>query len=133
MSFHYIDILGYIGGSILAICNIPQIIQMWATRSADDISYISLCFYILGLILMITYLIGINALAGWVAMILEVVLCVAVIILKYLLSFDSFKLKTVQDGDNCPIEVEDVKENHSHDYDPSNVNLSLVEFKSDQT
>ena len=93
MSVQNIDIFGYIGGIILAICHLPQIHKMWETRSADDLSYSSLAFYLTGLILLFIYMVGIGALAGWICMILEIFLCVFVIGLKFALTFDYFKLK----------------------------------------
>ena len=42
------SILGYVGGSILAIQLVPQIIKVWRSYSAKDISFATLCLNIVG-------------------------------------------------------------------------------------
>lgn len=42
------DILGYLGGSILAIQLVPQIYKVWKRKSASDISYGTLFLNIIG-------------------------------------------------------------------------------------
>lgn len=83
-----LDILGYVGGGILAICHVPQLIKMWETKSADDLSYMHLLWYLIGLILLVIYMVGIQALAGWVSHIFEIAFIAGVIGLKFYLAYD---------------------------------------------
>ena len=93
-TFQIWDIIGFVGGGILAINSMPQIYQMWETKSADSISYTKLLFYLIGLSFLFAYMLLIEALAGWVCLILEIILCLLVILLKFVLSFDWFKEKS---------------------------------------
>ena len=34
----YVDLIGYAAGILLAICFLPQVLQTWKTRRADDVS-----------------------------------------------------------------------------------------------
>lgn len=49
------NILGYIGGCIVSLQGVPQILKIWRNRSADDLSYASLFTYIIGGGLIISY------------------------------------------------------------------------------
>lgn len=53
--YMWIDIIGYVGGSILGIQLIPQIVKVYKTKSGEDISLFFLFLNILGLGLMTTY------------------------------------------------------------------------------
>jgi MtN3 and saliva related transmembrane protein len=55
------DIIGYVGGSMLAIHNVPLLVKIWKTRSTQDLSYTALCIFIIGSILTIIYGILIQA------------------------------------------------------------------------
>ena len=50
-----IDILGYVGGSLVVISLLPQTIKSWKTRSTKDLSLWRYIIYAIGLILWITY------------------------------------------------------------------------------
>ena len=56
----YIDILGYMAGTLVVISILPQIIKSWKTKSTRDISLWRTIIYIVGLILWIAYAIKIN-------------------------------------------------------------------------
>mmetsp|Transcript_23368 Transcript_23368/g.57997 ORF Transcript_23368/g.57997 Transcript_23368/m.57997 type:complete len:125 (-) Transcript_23368:79-453(-) len=81
------DIPGYIGGGILAVCVVPQIIKVFRTRSAKDISFLWSAMYILGLVLTTVYLIGIGATAGYVGTLIEIAVAVFLVLTK--IYFDS--------------------------------------------
>ena len=51
----YPGALAYIGGGILAINNIPQIVKVYRTKSAEDLSYLSLNLNIIGVGFMTVY------------------------------------------------------------------------------
>jgi uncharacterized protein with PQ loop repeat len=50
-----IDIIGYVGGGLLCIQLIPQIIKLHYTRKSRDLSYGFLLSHMLGLFLMTLY------------------------------------------------------------------------------
>lgn len=74
--------LGYTGGAALSICLIPQLIAMWRTKSAGDLSLPWLILYSSGLILSSAYLIYIEAMAAWIPMIIELTLTVTTLASK---------------------------------------------------
>jgi len=51
----YFDISGYIGGGLLSICLIPQIVKVCSSKSAQDISYMWQILAILGLLFIAIY------------------------------------------------------------------------------
>ena len=93
-----LNILGYVGGGIIAICHVPQLIMMWKTKSADDLSYMHLLWYLIGLVLLVIYMIGIQALAGWVSHVFEIAFVVGVIGLKFYLAYDKKKQTVAEES-----------------------------------
>jgi len=51
----FIDILGYLAGTLVVISLLPQTIKSWKTKSTKDLSLSRYIIYIAGLILWITY------------------------------------------------------------------------------
>ena len=74
--------LGYIGGAGLSICLVPQLIVMWKTKSAGDLSLPWLILYSFGLVLSAVYLVYIEAMAAWIPMIAELSLTLLTLALK---------------------------------------------------
>jgi len=52
---NYIDLLGYIAGTLVVISLLPQAIKSWKTRSTKDISLARYIIYVTGLVLWVTY------------------------------------------------------------------------------
>ena len=50
-----IQILGLLAGTITSITFLPQVIKIWKTRSAKDLSLLMLLLLMLGVILWLTY------------------------------------------------------------------------------
>ncbi|MBK8521791.1 MAG: SemiSWEET transporter [Ferruginibacter sp.] len=50
-----IQILGLLAGTITSITFLPQVIHIWKTKSAKDLSLIMLLLLILGVLLWLTY------------------------------------------------------------------------------
>jgi MtN3 and saliva related transmembrane protein len=50
-----IQILGLLAGTITSITFLPQVIKIWKTRSAKDLSLMMLLLLMLGVILWLTY------------------------------------------------------------------------------
>ena len=67
-----LDVVGYIGGILLAVCTLPQIWHMYSTQSASDLQKRFLILYLVGCILTFAYLVAKNAWAAWVTMTVEV-------------------------------------------------------------
>ena len=68
----FFEAIGYIGGVLLAICTLPQIWQMYVTKSAADLQKRFLFLYLAGSILTFVYLVIKDAWATWITMTLEV-------------------------------------------------------------
>ena len=51
----YIDILGYVAGTLVVGSLLPQTIKSWKTKSTKDLSLWRYIIYILGLVLWVTY------------------------------------------------------------------------------
>jgi MtN3 and saliva related transmembrane protein len=51
----YIKILGLLAGTITSITFVPQVVQIWKTKSAKDISIAMLSLLIIGVSLWLTY------------------------------------------------------------------------------
>jgi MtN3 and saliva related transmembrane protein len=73
------EVFGYTGGIVLSICTIPQIIQIFKTKCAKDISIWFAVLYSLGLSLTFVYMVLIGALAGIITMAFETILSFVVI------------------------------------------------------
>lgn len=67
------EIIGYIGGALLAACLFPQFYLIYCTGSARDISLGWTILYVVGLSFSLAYLVLLEALAGWVSMLIELV------------------------------------------------------------
>ena len=83
------QLFGYIGGGVLAICTIPQIITMIKNQSAQDISMLWAVMYCVGLSATLVYMCLINALAGIISISIEVLLSIVIIVLKVTLDHRS--------------------------------------------
>lgn len=79
------DIFGYVGGGILAICMIPQVVKMVRTKSAEDLSLSMTLLYLVGLSLTFVYLLLISATAAWIPIALEILVGIIMIALKVIL------------------------------------------------
>ena len=55
ISMSLIQILGLAAGTITSITFLPQVIHIWKTRSAKDLSLMMLLLLILGVLLWLTY------------------------------------------------------------------------------
>ncbi|WIA20737.1 hypothetical protein OEZ85_005107 [Tetradesmus obliquus] len=76
------DALGYVGGGILALSLLPQVVKLLLTRSAADISLLWSLLYLLGTVLSLVYLLLIDALAGAIPVIFELAGCLLTLSLK---------------------------------------------------
>ena len=58
----FITILGLAAGVLTTIAFLPQMLQIWQTKSAKDVSYVMLIVYMSGLLLWLVYGIILGAL-----------------------------------------------------------------------
>jgi uncharacterized protein with PQ loop repeat len=68
----FFEAIGYLGGILLAICTLPQMWQMYCTKSAADLQKRFLFLYLAGSVLTFVYLVMKDAWAAWITMTLEV-------------------------------------------------------------
>ena len=85
MSDRVRDAMGVVGGVLLAFCLVPQLYKIHRTQSAEDIDYGWTALYSGGLAFNIAYLVLEHALVGWIFLIVELILILAVIAYKLVL------------------------------------------------
>jgi S-adenosylmethionine/arginine decarboxylase-like enzyme/uncharacterized protein with PQ loop repeat len=76
------EIIGYVGGGVLAVALAPQLIKSCMTRSTEDISYMWQAIYIVGLWLNFVYFVMVDAVAAWATLLIEIAVAHALLILK---------------------------------------------------
>ena len=82
MSDRVRDAMGVVGGVLLAFCLVPQLYKIHRTKSAQDIDFGWTALYAGGLAFNIAYLVLEHALVGWIFLIIELALILAVIAYK---------------------------------------------------
>ncbi|KAJ9515488.1 hypothetical protein QJQ45_016476 [Haematococcus lacustris] len=78
-----IDALGVIGGTVVGLCLVPQLIKMVRSQSAQDISYGWTSMYLIGTTLLLVYLIFMGAIAAYIPLVVEIGLLLIVMVLKW--------------------------------------------------
>ncbi|KNE67925.1 hypothetical protein AMAG_13112 [Allomyces macrogynus ATCC 38327] len=78
-----VEAIGYVGGVVLALCLAPQIVQVVRTESAEDISYAWQFLYLVGLAITLAYLVLVDAVAGYVSVIVEIALLLVLVACKW--------------------------------------------------
>ncbi len=58
----FITILGLVAGALTTVAFLPQMFQIWRTKSAKDVSYVMLIIFMSGLLLWLIYGIILGAL-----------------------------------------------------------------------
>lgn len=71
------EIIGYIGGVMSSISFLPQVIKIWKTKSAKDLSMLTLIFLTCNVTLWLSYGVLIGSTPLWLtnAIVLSMVLC----------------------------------------------------------
>ena len=80
--FNYIDLFGFLAASLTTIAFLPQLYKTWKTKSADDVSFIMLILFILGLFCWIIYGLKINSIPILVANTITFIFNFSILILK---------------------------------------------------
>jgi uncharacterized protein with PQ loop repeat len=69
---HFYEALGILGGILLAVCILPQLLHMYITKNAEDMQKRFLVLNVLGCIFTFVYLYVEDAWAAWITMVVEV-------------------------------------------------------------
>ncbi len=83
-SLSSMDILGLIAGSLTTIAFVPQLIKVWKSKSAQDISYVMFIMFIAGIVLWEVYGWGIHSMPVILFNVITFVLGLAILILKFI-------------------------------------------------
>ncbi|HGY5537655.1 MAG: SemiSWEET transporter [Prochlorococcus sp.] len=78
------DILGLIAGSLTTIAFVPQLLKVWKSKSAQDISYVMFIMFIAGIILWEIYGWGIHSMPVILFNVITFVLGLAILVLKFI-------------------------------------------------
>ncbi|AAQ00490.1 MULTISPECIES: SemiSWEET transporter [Prochlorococcus] len=81
------DLLGLVAGTLTTIAFVPQLLKVWNSKSAKDISYVMFIMFILGIVLWEIYGWGIHSLPVILFNVITFFLGLAILILKFI--FDS--------------------------------------------
>ncbi len=77
-----VDWIGLLAGTLTTIAFVPQVVKIWLTKSADDVSYLMFGIFSVGIVLWLAYGIALGAMPIIVANIVTLVLSLMVIALK---------------------------------------------------
>jgi MtN3 and saliva related transmembrane protein len=77
-----VTLLGLAAGSLTTVAFVPQVVKIWRTRSADDISTIMFLLFATGVFLWLLYGIVINSIPIIVSNAITLALAVVIVILK---------------------------------------------------
>ena len=80
--FNYIDLFGFSAASLTTIAFLPQLYKTWKTKSAEDVSLITLILFLTGLLCWIIYGLKINSIPILVANIITFIFNLSILILK---------------------------------------------------
>lgn len=80
------DAIGIVAGVLTTLAFVPQVIRVWRTRSARDLSLASFAIFTAGVALWLLYGVAIDALPVIVANAATLVLAAAILVMK--LAFD---------------------------------------------
>ena len=86
-SLSSIDFLGLIAGTLTTIAFVPQLLRVWNTKSAKDISYVMFILFITGIVLWEVYGWGIHSIPVILFNVITFFLGLTILILKFI--FDS--------------------------------------------
>jgi len=79
------EIVGYVGGVMSSISFLPQVLKIWKTKSAEDLSMLTLIFLTSNVTLWLTYGVLIGSTPLWLtnAIVLSMVLCMIYFKIKF--------------------------------------------------
>lgn len=78
----YVNVIGYVGGGLLGVQSVPQIVKICKTKSTNDISLLFILTNILGLLCMSYFAIFTNQSVLYIPTITSLLLSLSVLALK---------------------------------------------------
>ncbi len=78
------DLLGLVAGTLTTIAFVPQLIKVWTSKSAKDISYVMFILFVTGIVLWEIYGWGIHSLPVILFNVITFVLGIAILVLKFI-------------------------------------------------
>jgi MtN3 and saliva related transmembrane protein len=82
MSFTALNILGFVAGVLTTAAFIPQVLKIWRTRSARDVSLAMYAVFTSGVVLWLAYGLALGSMPIIVANVFTLVLSLAVLVMK---------------------------------------------------
>jgi uncharacterized protein with PQ loop repeat len=82
-----IDVLGYAGGTIIALSAPSQLYKSWKTQSTRDIAWTLMCLYITGIYLLYIYAHLADIMPVWIPCTIEVTSSTLLFMLKFKLDY----------------------------------------------
>jgi len=83
LSPQQLDLLGYVAASCTTLAFMPQLLQVWRSRSARDISAAMYGVFVVGVSLWLVYGLAVGALPIILANGLSLLLAIAVLVMKW--------------------------------------------------
>lgn len=78
-----VDTLGLVAGTLTTIAFVPQVLKIWVSKSAEDVSLLMFAVFSLGVLLWLAYGIALGAWPIIIANVVTLALSVLVMVLKY--------------------------------------------------
>ena len=78
----YTEVIGWIGGIIIILINMPQLYKLYITKSGDDLSYYTIILDILGSMFLGIYGILINKYPIIISNIIIIILAILILVIK---------------------------------------------------
>lgn len=78
----FIELLGFVAGACTTVAFLPQVVQVWRTRSAADISLWMYCVFVFGVALWLAYGLFVAAMPLIVTNVVTLLLAGSVLVMK---------------------------------------------------
>lgn len=82
MDIEFIDLLGWIAGTLTTIAFLPQLFKTWTTKSAKDVSLVMMITFCTGVFLWLVYGLAIGAMPVVACNGVTLILALLIVILK---------------------------------------------------
>ncbi len=79
----FIDALGLAAGTLTTISFVPQVLKIWVSKSAEDVSYLMFGVFSVGVTLWLAYGVALGAWPIVAANVVTLALSILVLVLKY--------------------------------------------------
>ena len=98
MGLLHSDMIGSIAGTLTTLSFVPQVVRIWRTRHADDISTSMFVIFITGVTLWLFYGISLGAWPVIIANSITLVLASAVLVLKFYFQHKNHRARRAHTG-----------------------------------